>query len=488
MSFYQSETALNIDIKEQKNMTKQQFGVIGLAVMGKNLALNVESRGYSVAVFNRTYQRTEDFMNDEAKGKNFFGAKTIEEFVESLEKPRKIMLMVKAGFATDATIETLKPLLDDGDILIDGGNTYYKDTIRRNKELDESGIHFIGTGVSGGEEGALLGPSIMPGGQAEAYKHVAPIFEAISAKVDGDPGRTYIGPNGAGHYVKMVHNGIEYGDMQLISEAYFILKNVLGLHTDELHEVFTEWNKGELDSYLIEITADIFTKVDDETGKPLVDVILDKAGQKGTGKWTSKNALDLGVPLPIITESVFARFISAMKDERVKASKILRGPEVQAYDGDKEELIEAVRKALYLSKICSYAQGFAQMRAQSEESGWDLRYGDIAMIWRGGCIIRAQFLQKIKEAYDREPGLTNLLLDPYFTEIAEGYQDALREVVAVAIKQGIAVPAFSSAIAYFDSYRTADLPANLLQAERDYFGAHTYERKDKAGSCHTNWI
>jgi len=469
-------------------MSKQQIGVIGLAVMGKNLALNIESRGYSVSVFNRSPEKTEEFLSNEAIDKNFVGAKSIEEFVHSLEKPRKILLMVKAGAATDATIESLQAYLEKGDILIDGGNTLYEDTIRRNKALEKTGIHFIGAGVSGGEEGALNGPSIMPGGQKEAYDLVAPIFDAIAAKVDGASCSTYIGPNGAGHYVKMVHNGIEYGDMQLISEAYFILKNVLGLHTDELHKVFTEWNKGELDSYLIEITADIFTKVDDETGKPLVDVILDKAGQKGTGKWTSKNALDLGVPLPIITESVFARFISAMKDERVKASKILRGPEVQAYDGDKEELIEAVRKALYLSKICSYAQGFAQMRAQSEESGWDLRYGDIAMIWRGGCIIRAQFLQKIKEAYDREPGLTNLLLDPYFTEIAEGYQDALREVVAVAIKQGIAVPAFSSAIAYFDSYRTADLPANLLQAQRDYFGAHTYERKDKAGSFHTNWI
>src|SRR5690625_1477602 len=431
MSFYQSETALNIDIKEQKNMTKQQFGVIGLAVMGKNLALNVESRGYSVAVFNRTYQRTEDFMNDEAKGKNFFGAKTIEEFVESLEKPRKIMLMVKAGFATDATIETLKPLLDDGDILIDGGNTYYKDTIRRNKELDESGIHFIGTGVSGGEEGALKGPSIMPGGQKEAYEKVAPICEAISAKVDNEPCVTYIGPDGAGHYVKMVHNGIEYGYMQLICEAYFIMKHVLGFGADELHEVFAEWNKGELDSYLIEITADIFKKKDDETGKPLVDVILDTAGQKGTGQWTSQSSLDLGVPLPVITESVFACFISAMKEERVKASKVLNGPTAQTkpYEGDKDELVEAIRKALYMSKIISYAQGFAQMRAASEENNWNLNYGDLAMIWRGGCIIRAQFLQKIKEAYDRDPQLDNLLLDPYFKDIVEGYQDSLRKVI-----------------------------------------------------------
>ncbi|MBY7142256.1 NADP-dependent phosphogluconate dehydrogenase [Virgibacillus sp. NKC19-3] len=466
----------------------QQIGVIGLAVMGKNLALNIESRGYSVSVFNRSSEKTEAFLEDEAKGKNFVGATSVEEFVHSLEKPRKILLMVKAGPATDATIESLQPYLEKGDILIDGGNTLFEDTIRRNKELEKTGIHFIGTGVSGGEEGALNGPSIMPGGQKEAYDLVAPIFEAISAKVDGDPCTTYIGPNGAGHFVKMVHNGIEYGDMQLISEAYYILKHVLGLDTQELHEVFSEWNKGELDSYLIEITADIFTKKDEETGKPLVDVILDTAGQKGTGKWTSKNALDLGVPLPLITESVFARFISAMKEERVKASKVLSGPEVSKFDGNKDELIEAVRKALYMSKIVSYAQGFAQMRAQSEENDWNLRYGDIAMIWRGGCIIRANFLQKIKDAYDREPGLTNLLLDPYFKEIVEEYQSALREVVSVAVKHGIAVPSFSSAIAYYDSYRSHDLPANLLQAQRDYFGAHTYQRKDKEGVFHTNWL
>ncbi|CDO05005.1 6-phosphogluconate dehydrogenase, NADP(+)-dependent, decarboxylating [Oceanobacillus picturae] len=469
-------------------MAKQQIGVIGLAVMGKNLALNIESRGYSVAVFNRSPEKTEAFLNEEAKGKNFVGSTTIEEFVQSLEKPRKIMLMVKAGPATDATIESLKPHLAKGDILIDGGNTLFEDTIRRNKSLSESGIHFIGTGVSGGEEGALKGPSIMPGGQKEAYDLVAPIFEAIAAKVDGDSCTTYIGPDGAGHYVKMVHNGIEYGDMQLISEAYFILKHVLGLDAQELHEVFTEWNKGELDSYLIEITADIFTKNDEETGKPMVDVILDKAGQKGTGKWTSKNALDLGVPLPLITESVFARYISSLKEERVHASGVISGPTPKAYDGDKKELIEAIRKALYMSKICSYAQGFAQMRAQSEENGWDLNYGDIAMIWRGGCIIRAHFLQKIKDAYDRDPELKNLLLDPYFKEIVEGYQSALREVVAVAIKNGIAVPTLSSAVAYFDSYRSEDLPANLIQAQRDYFGAHTFERKDKEGVFHHSWF
>lgn len=469
-------------------MSKQQIGVIGLAVMGKNLAMNMESRGYSVAVYNRTYARTEEFLANEAKGKNFVGAETIEEFVNSLEKPRKIMLMVQAGPATDATIESLKPFLEEGDILIDGGNTLYEDTVRRNQQLDETGIHFIGTGVSGGEEGALNGPSLMPGGQKEAYDLVAPIFEAISAKVDGDPCVTYIGPDGAGHFVKMVHNGIEYGDMQLIGEAYFILKHVLGMEADELSDVFTEWNKGELDSYLIEITADIFKMKDEDTGEPLVEKIMDKAGQKGTGKWTSKNALDLGVPLPLITESVFARFISSLKDERVAASKVLSGPEKVEYEGDRNELIEAVRKALYMSKITSYAQGFAQMRAASEEYGWDLKYGDIAMIWRGGCIIRAHFLQKIKEAFDHEPQLANLMLDPYFKEIVESYQSALREVVSVAIKHGIAVPTFASAIAYYDSYRAHDLPANLIQAQRDYFGAHTYERKDKEGTFHTQWF
>lgn len=461
-------------------MSKQQIGVIGLAVMGKNLALNIESRGFSVSVYNRSSSKTEEFLQ-EAKGKNVVGTYSIEEFVQSLETPRKILLMVKAGTATDATIQSLLPHLEKDDILIDGGNTYYKDTQRRNKELAESGIHFIGTGVSGGEEGALKGPSIMPGGQKEAHELVKPILEAISAKVDGEPCTTYIGPDGAGHYVKMVHNGIEYGDMQLISESYFILKQVLGLSADELHEVFAEWNKGELDSYLIEITADIFTKKDEETGKPLVDVILDKAGQKGTGKWTSQSALDLGVPLPIITESVFARFISAMKEERVKASGLLSGPEVKPVTENKEELIEAVRKALFMSKICSYAQGFAQMKAASEEYNWDLKYGEIAMIFRGGCIIRAAFLQKIKEAYDREPELDNLLLDSYFKNIVESYQGALRQVISLAVAQGVPVPSFSSALAYYDSYRTAVLPANLIQAQRDYFGAHTYERTDKEG-------
>jgi 6-phosphogluconate dehydrogenase len=468
-------------------MTKQQFGVIGMAVMGKNLAMNIESRGYTVSVYNRSREKTDDILA-ETKGRNFKGTYSIEEFVQSLESPRKIMLMVKAGAPTDATIEELIPYLNKGDILIDGGNTLFTDTQRRNKKLSDLGIHFIGTGVSGGEEGALKGPSIMPGGQKEAYDLVAPIFKDISAKVNGDPCTTYIGPDGAGHYVKMVHNGIEYGDMQLISEAYFILKHVLGLNAEEFHEVFAEWNKGELDSYLIEITADIFTKMDDETGEPLVDMILDKAGQKGTGKWTSQSALDLGIPLPIITESVFARFISAMKEERVVASKILKGPENNPFTGDKSAFIEAVRKALYLSKICSYAQGFSQMRAASEEYNWNLQFGEIAMIFRGGCIIRAQFLQKIKEAYDRDPALKNLLLDPYFKDISFSYQEALRETIVYAVQAGIPVSCFCAALSYFDSYRTETLPANLLQAQRDYFGAHTYERKDREGIFHTKWM
>jgi 6-phosphogluconate dehydrogenase len=468
-------------------MSKQQIGVVGLAVMGKNLALNIESRGFSVSLYNRSSAKTKELL-EEAPGKQLVGTYSMEEFVQSLETPRKILIMVKAGGPTDDTINQLLPLLSQGDILIDGGNSYFPDTQRRNKELDGSGIRFIGTGVSGGEEGALKGPSIMPGGQKEAYELVEPILTAISAKVNGDPCCTYIGPDGAGHYVKMVHNGIEYGDMQLICEAYQLLKDVLNVSTEELHEIFTEWNNGELDSYLIEITRDIFTKYDEETGKPMVDVILDSAGQKGTGKWTSQSALDLGVPLSIITESVFSRFISAMKEERVAASKVLSGPSVPAYTGDRKAFIESVRKALYASKICSYAQGFAQMRAASEEYNWDLKYGDIAMIFRGGCIIRARFLQNIKDAYDRAPELKNLLLDSYFNGIVGDYQGAWREVVATAITRGIPVPAFASALAYYDSYRTERLPANLLQAQRDYFGAHTFQRLDKEGTFHYNWI
>ncbi|MGE6574555.1 NADP-dependent phosphogluconate dehydrogenase [Paenibacillus xylanexedens] len=468
-------------------MSKQQIGVIGLAVMGKNLALNIESKGFSVAVFNRSPEKTNDLLK-EAEGKNLTGAFTIEEFVESLESPRKILIMVQAGKATDATIEQLLPHLDQGDIIIDGGNAYFPDTQRRSKDLEEKGFRFIGAGVSGGEEGALKGPAIMPGGQESAYQLVEPILTAISAKVGDDACSTYIGPDGAGHYVKMVHNGIEYGDMQLIGEAYHLLKSVLNVSVEELHEIFTEWNQGELDSYLIEITADIFSKYDPETGKPMVDVILDAAGQKGTGKWTSQSALDLGVPLSMITESVFSRFLSAMKDERVAASKILNGPATEAFSGDKKAFIENVRKALFASKIVSYAQGFAQMRAASDEYGWDLKYGNIAMIFRGGCIIRSQFLQNIKEAYDKDAELKNLLLDPYFQNIIESYQGAWREVVAAAVKQGIPVPGFSSALSYYDSYRTERLPANLLQAQRDYFGAHTFQRVDKEGSFHFQWM
>ncbi len=468
-------------------MSKQQIGVVGLAVMGKNLALNIESKGFSVAVYNRSPEKTKELL-EEAKGKKFVGTYGVEEFVASLETPRKILIMVKAGQATDDTINQLVPHLSPGDILIDGGNAYFPDTQRRNKELQEKGFRFIGAGVSGGEEGALNGPAIMPGGQKSAYELVEPILTAISAKVDGDPCCTYIGEEGAGHYVKMVHNGIEYGDMQLIGEAYHLLKEVLGVSTNELHEIFAEWNNGELDSYLIEITADIFSKNDPETGKPMVDVILDSAGQKGTGKWTSQSSLDLGVPLSIITESVFARFLSAMKAERVAASRKLDGPAVTAYGGDRREFIEAVRQALYASKIASYAQGFAQMKAASEAYGWNLNYGGIAMIFRGGCIIRAGFLQNIKDAYDRNPKLTNLLLDDYFGGVVKNYQAAWRKVVAVAVERGIPVPAFASALAYYDSYRTERLPANLLQAQRDYFGAHTFQRVDREGSFHFQWI
>lgn len=469
-------------------MSKQQIGVVGMAVMGKNLALNIESRGYSVALFNRTSTKTTAVVK-EHPDKNFKATYTIEEFVEAVEKPRRILLMVKAGPATDATIQELLPHLDKGDILIDGGNTFFKDTIRRNEELANSGINFIGTGVSGGEEGALKGPSIMPGGQKEAYELVAPILEQISAKAeDGVPCVTYIGPNGAGHYVKMVHNGIEYGDMQLIAESYDLMKNILGLSVEEMADIFNEWNKGELDSYLIEITADILTRKDDEgTGKPIVDVIMDAAGNKGTGKWTSQSALDLGVPLPLITESVFARYISTYKKERVQASKILSYTNNFKFVGDKKELIEKIREALYFSKIMSYAQGFAQLRIASKEYGWDLPFGEIAKIWRAGCIIRARFLQKITDAYDENPDVENLLLDDYFISITNKYQQAAREVVALAVQAGIPVPTFSSAVAYFDSYRAERLPANLIQAQRDYFGAHTYERVDKEGVFHYSW-
>ncbi|CAM4292586.1 NADP-dependent phosphogluconate dehydrogenase [Bacillus paramycoides] len=469
-------------------MAKLQIGVVGVGVMGKSLALNFESKGYSVALYDISKEKVNEII-EENRGKNLVGTHMVEEFVNSLESPRKILLMVNAGGITDKAIDSLLPHLDKGDILIDGGNTYFVDTMRRNKRLAEEGIDFIGAGVSGGEEGALKGPSIMPGGQKDAYEKVKDMLENISAKVNEEPCCSYIGPNGAGHYVKMVHNGIEYGDMQLICEAYFFLKQTLDLTAEEFHEIFAEWNKGELNSYLIEITADIFTKKDEETGKPLVDVILDTAGQKGTGKWTSQSALDLGISLPIITESVFARCISALKEERVNASKVLSGPKDKAAIGvEKAELIEAVRQALYMSKICSYAQGFTQLKAASEEHDWNLDFGSISMLWRGGCIIRAAFLQNIKEAYETNTDLPNLLLDPYFKEIVESYQGGLRQIISVAVQQGIPVPAFSAAISYYDSYRTATLPANLLQAQRDYFGAHTYKRVDKEGTFHTKWI
>ena len=469
-------------------MGKQQIGVIGLAVMGKNLALNIESKGYSVSVYNRSRPSIDELV-EEAKGKKIVGTYSLEEFVNSLETPRKIILMIRAGQPVDDTIASLKQYISKGDLIIDCGNSFYEDTIRRSKELEKEGYLFIGSGVSGGEEGALHGPSIMPGGPKEAYDMIEPVFTAISAKVDNDPCSTYIGTDGAGHYVKMVHNGIEYGDMQLISEAYSLLKDVLGLTNDELYEVFDEWNKGELDSYLIEITRDIFAKKDEETGKPMLDVILDAAGQKGTGKWASKSALDLGLSTPTITEAVFARCISAIKEERVEASKILSGPSKADISFDRKEFIEIVRQALYASKICSYAQGFALMKAAAQEYNWDLNYGNIAMIFRGGCIIRAQFLNKIKEAYDKNPDLPNLMLDSYFKEVLEKYQDGWRKAVATAIQIGIPVPAFSSALAYYDSYRRETLPANMLQAQRDYFGAHTYERVDRPRGefYHTNW-
>ena len=466
----------------------QDFGLIGLAVMGQNLVLNIADRGYSVAVYNRTAARTEEFVEGEAKGRDIVPYYEIADFVAGLNRPRKIMLMVKAGQPVDDFIALVLPHLEPGDLVIDGGNSFFMDTIRRNKYLAEKGVLFIGTGVSGGEEGARFGPAIMPGGQPEAYELVAPIFTKIAAQVNGEPCCTYIGPDGAGHYVKMVHNGIEYGDMQLISEAYYLMKEGLGLTAAELHEVFAEWNRGDLDSYLIEITRDIFARMDEQTGKPLVELILDTAGQKGTGKWTSQSALDLGISTPTITEAVFARCISAIKAERVAAAKVLSGPRSSRYRGrNKQEFIEAIREALYASKICSYAQGFALMAEAAKEYGWDLKFGEIAKLWRGGCIIRARFLHRITEAYERNPQLANLMLDPFFKDVLEASQEKWRHVVATAAKLGLPAPAFSSALAYFDSYRRGRLPANLIQAQRDYFGAHTYERTDKSGVFHTEW-
>lgn len=469
-------------------MSKPQIGVVGMAVMGKNLALNIESRGYSVAIYNRTGSKTEKVVADHPD-KNLVPSYTIEDFVNSLETPRRIILMVKAGAPTDATIKSLLPHLDKGDVLIDGGNTFFQETMRRNEELDNSGINFIGMGVSGGEKGALEGPSLMPGGQKEAYDLVEPILKKIAAKAeDGEACVTYVGPNGAGHYVKMVHNGIEYGDMELIAESYNLMRNLLGLSNDEISDVFNEWKDGELKSYLIDITADILTRKDDlGTGKPIVDVILDRAGNKGTGKWSSQSALELGVPQSLITESVYARYISAMKDERVAASQVLPNPEFDLGDVNKKELVEKIRRALYFSKIMSYAQGFEQLRVASENYDWNLNYGDMAKIWREGCIIRAQFLQKITDAYEKNPELKNLMLDDYFKKIVEEYQNDVRDIAALAIKAGIACPGFSSAITYYDQYRSTHLPANIIQAQRDYFGAHTYERTDREGIYHYEW-
>lgn len=467
-------------------MSRQQIGVVGLAVMGRNLALNIESRGYTVSIFNRSREKTEAVIAQNP-GRKLVPYYEIREFVDSLVTPRRILLMVQAGEGTDKTIAALTPWLQKGDIIIDGGNAFYQDTIRRSGELSAQGFNFIGTGVSGGEEGALKGPAIMPGGQREAYQLVAPILRQIAAVAeDGEPCVTWIGPDGAGHYVKMVHNGIEYGDMQLIAEAYSLLKSGLNISNEELAAIFADWQAGELNSYLIEISKDIFNKKD-EAGQYLVDVILDEAANKGTGKWTSQSALDLGEPLSLITGSVFARYLSSLKEQRVVAAKVLRGPQVKPA-GDKTEFVEKVRRALYFGKIISYAQGFSQLRAASEQYNWDLDYGGIAKIFRAGCIIRAQFLQKITDAYVENPDVANLLLAPYFRKITDAYQQALRDVVAYAVQSGIPVPTFAAAVAYYDGYRAATLPANLIQAQRDYFGAHTYKRVDKEGVFHTKWL
>ncbi len=481
-----------LSICETKIVSKTptcDIGLIGLAVMGENLVLNMESRGYKVAVFNRTTSKVDDFVQGRGLGKSILGCHTVQELVTSLQRPRKIMIMVKAGPAVDDVINELLPLLQRGDILIDGGNTHFPDTTRRTRELKEKGILFIGTGVSGGEEGALLGPSIMPGGNAEAWTAVKPIFQSIAAKVeDGTPCCDWVGGEGAGHYVKMVHNGIEYGDIQLICEAYHLMLALLGLDPHTQHSVFKRWNEGPLDSYLIEITRDILAFDDPETGAPLINLILDKAGQKGTGKWTVTSALDLGVPLTLIGEAVFARCLSAQKDERVAASKLLPGPQPD-FKGDASGFVDDVEMALYASKIISYAQGYSLLRAMSRESGWEINNGGVALMWRGGCIIRSAFLAKIKEAFDRDPKLTNLMLDPYFRGELARAQDGWRRVCAASVLHGIPIPAMSSALAYYDGYRTERLPANLLQAQRDYFGAHTYERIDRARGqfFHTNW-
>ena len=485
-----------------------EIGLIGLAVMGQNLALNIADHGFKISVYNRTFSKTKAFISDNPDTPGGLeGFETLEAFVASLKRPRKIIILVQAGSATDAVVQSLVPLLEKEDIIIDGGNAHWKDTIRREKDLTEKGFYFIGSGVSGGEEGARFGPSLMPGGSKNAWTHLEPIWKAIAAKVDPKTGKplegakpgkpvqggfscsAYIGTNGSGHYVKMVHNGIEYGDMQMICEAYDLMQNLLGLEPAEMGDIFAKWNTGELDSFLIEITADILKQADPATGQPFVNIVLDAAGQKGTGKWTSINALDMGTPAPTIAEAVFARCISAIKEQRVAASKTLKGPEVSSEKLDTAEMIEAIRQALYASKICSYAQGFQLMQDAAKEYGWSLRFGEIAQIFRGGCIIRAAFLQKITEAFDLNPGLDNLLLDPYFKNAIDQAQKNWRKVVALAAQRGVPVPTFSSALSYYDSYRTARLPQNLLQAQRDFFGAHTFERVDqpRGNFYHIDW-
>ena len=465
------------------------IGLVGLAVMGENLALNMESKGFHVSVYNRTVEKVDRFMEGRGKGLNFYGAHSLEDFIDSLKSPRKVFLMVKAGKPVDEFIDKLIPLMDPGDIIIDGGNTHFPDTARRTEYVESKGLLYIGTGVSGGEEGALKGPSMMPGGSPAAWQYVKPIFQGISAKVaDGTPCCDWVGQGGAGHFVKMVHNGIEYGDIQLICECYQIMKDILGMTNEEMHETFAEWNRGDLDSYLIEITRDILAKKD-EDGRYVLDYILDTAGQKGTGKWTAISALDLGEPLTLISESVYARCLSALKDERVKASGILDGPNPVKFEGDKAAFLEDLRRALFASKVVSYAQGYSLMRAAAKEYGWDLNYGGIALLWRGGCIIRSVFLGKIKEAFDKAPDLANILLDPYFQEKLSDAQQGWRKVVSQAIMNGVPAPCMTAALEYYDGYRTERLPANLLQAQRDYFGAHTYERTDRPRGefFHTNW-
>jgi 6-phosphogluconate dehydrogenase len=464
-----------------------EIGLVGLGVMGQNLALNIADHDQRVAVYNRTSSKTEEFVaGDEAKGRPLTPCLSLEALVGALRRPRAIILMVKAGEATDQQIQALAPLLEPGDLIIDGGNARYPDTIRRDRTLRERGLLFSGTGISGGEEGARHGPSIMPGGAEEAYARVAPVFEAIAAKVDGQPCCTHIGPDGAGHFVKMLHNGIEYADMQLIAETYAVMKDALGLGYPEMQAIFAEWNRGELDSYLIEITADILGKNDPETGRPMAEIILDRAAQKGTGAWAVAAALELGAPAPVLAAAVGARSLSMLKEERVRAAKALASP-AQRFEGDRAALVAALRDALLAAKVCAYAEGFAIMAAAGKVHDWPLDFGAIASIWRAGCIIRARFLYRIKEAYERDPAVPSLLLDPYFADLVTRAQPAWREVVATATRHGVAIPALSSALAYFDGYRSARLPANLIQAQRDYFGAHTYERVDRPGSFHTEW-